>query len=54
MTKYLTKNNVIVIHKNLINKFGGLDENLLDSSIMRSQSWYYNSIYEEESLLFAF
>ncbi len=55
MRKYLTKENVIVIQKNLIDEFGGLhgirDENLLDSSVMRPQSGYYKDIYEEASAL---
>ena len=55
MRKYLTKGNVIFIQNNLINEFGGLhgirDENLLDSSVMRPQSGYYNNIYEEASAM---
>ena len=55
MRKYLTKGNVIFIQKDIINEFGGLhgirDENLLDSSVMRPQSGYYNNIYEEASAM---
>ncbi|MDA3861642.1 MAG: type II toxin-antitoxin system death-on-curing family toxin [Melioribacteraceae bacterium] len=55
MKKHLTKEDVTAIQKNLIDEFGGLhgirDENLLDSSVMRPQSGYYNNIYEEASAL---
>ena len=55
MRKYLSREDVIIIQKNLIDEFGGLhgirDENLLESSVMRPQSGYYNNIYEEASAL---
>ena len=51
----MTKENVALIQKNLIDEFGGLhglrDKNLLDSSVMRPQSGYYNNIFEEASAL---
>jgi len=55
MRKYLTKDEVVVIHKNLIDEFGGLhgirDNNSLESAVMRPQSGYYENIYEEASAL---
>jgi len=55
MKKYLTKDEVVVIHKNLIDEFGGLhgirDNNSLESAVMRPQSGYYEDIYEEASAL---
>jgi len=55
MKKYITKEEVIFIHRNLIDEFGGLhgirDDNSLESSVMRPQSGYYNDIYEEASAL---
>ncbi len=55
MRKHLSREDVVAIQKNLIDEFGGLhgirDENLLDSSVMRPQSGYYNNIYEEASAL---
>ncbi len=55
MKKYLTKDEVVVIHKNLIDEFGGLhgirDNNSLESAVMRPQNGYYKDIYEEASAL---
>jgi death-on-curing protein len=55
MKKYITKEEVIFIHRNLIDEFGGLhgirDNNSLESSVIRPQSGYYNDIYEEASAL---
>ena len=55
MRKYLTKEEVLVIHESSINEFGGLhglrDENSLESAIMRPQSGYYQNINEEASAL---
>jgi len=55
MKKYLTKNEVVIIHKNLIDEFGGShgirDNNSLESAVKRPQSGYYNNIYEEASAL---
>jgi death-on-curing protein len=55
MKKYLTKDEVVVIHNNLIDEFGGLhgirDNNSLESAVMRPQSGYYEDIYEEASAL---
>jgi death-on-curing protein len=55
MKKYLTKDEIVVIHNNLIDEFGGLhgirDNNSLESAVMRPQSGYYKDIYEEASAL---
>ena len=55
MKKYLTIEEVLYIHKELINEFGGsqgvYDMNSLDSAVMRSQSGYYKDIFEEASAL---
>ncbi len=55
MKKYITKEEVIFIHRDLIDEFGGLhgirDNNSLESSVIRPQSGYYNDIYEEASAL---
>lgn len=55
MKKYITKEEIIFVHWNLIDEFCGLhgirDDNLLESSVMRPQSGYYNDIYEEASAL---
>lgn len=55
MKIYLSKEDVIAIHKNIITEFGGLhgirDNNLLDSSVMRPKTGYYNNIYEEAAAL---
>ena len=55
MKKYLTKEEVLLIHNNLIDGFGGLhgirDNNSLESSVMRPQSGYYKDIYEEAAAL---
>ncbi|MBU1679402.1 MAG: type II toxin-antitoxin system death-on-curing family toxin [Bacteroidetes bacterium] len=55
MKKYLTKDEIVVIHKNIIDEFGGLhgirDNNSLESAVMRHQSGYYKDIYEEASAL---
>jgi death-on-curing protein len=55
MRKYLTTDEVVAIHKFLIEEFGGLheirDKNSLESAVMRPQSGYYKNIYEEASAL---
>ena len=55
MKKYLTKDEVVVIHNNLIDEFGGLhgirDNNSLESAVMRPQSGSYEDIYEKASAL---
>lgn len=55
MKRYLTKDEVVFIHKNLIDEFGGLhgirDNNSIESAVMRPQSGYYKDIYEEASAL---
>ena len=55
MKKYLTKDEIVVIHNNLIDEFGGLhgirENNSLESAVMRPQSGYYKDIYEEASAL---
>ena len=55
MKRYLTKDEIVVIRKNLIDEFGGLhgirDDNSLESAVMRPQSGYYKDIYEEASAL---
>lgn len=55
MKKYLTIEEVLYIHKELVNEFGGSqgvrDMNSLDSAVMRPQSGYYEDIFEEASAL---
>lgn len=55
MIKYLTLKDVLFIHKNLIDKFGGspglLDSASLESAIMRPQSGYYQDLFEEAAAL---
>ena len=51
MKKHLSIDEVIFIHKNLIDEFGGshgiLDHAGLESAVARPESGYYNSIIEE-------
>ena len=53
MTRYLTVDEVIFIHSELINEFGGKpgirDRKSLEAAVMRIQSGYYNDICEEAS-----
>ncbi len=55
MKIYLGIDNVILIHKNLIDTFGGshgiLDHAGLESAVLRPQSGYYKNIYEEAAAL---
>ena len=50
-TKYLAKEHIINIHRELIDGFGGLhgirDESLLESAVGRYQSGYYADHIEE-------
>jgi len=45
MKKFLTKDEVILVHKNLIDEFGGLhgirDNNSIESAVMHPQNGYY-------------
>ena len=54
-TKYLTKEHIVAIHHELIERFGGShgirDEALLDSAIGRYQSGYYRDQIEEAAAL---
>jgi death-on-curing protein len=55
MTKYLTTNEVIVIHEYLISEFGGSrglrDLGSLESALARPSTGYYHNIYEESTAL---
>jgi len=55
MTKYLTANEVIVIHEYLISEFGGSsglrDLGSLESAVARPSTGYYDNIYEESAAL---
>ena len=55
MRKYLSIDEVIVIHDYLINEFGGSkglrNRKSLDSALMRPQSGYYKNIFEEAAAL---
>ena len=56
MSRFLTKNQIIEIHKLLIDEFGGShglkDEKSLEAATMRPQSGYYKSILHEAAALF--
>ncbi len=55
MTKYLTANEVIVIHEYLISEFGGSsglrDLGSLESAVARPSTGHYDNIYEESAAL---
>ena len=55
MRKYLSINEVIVLHEYLIMEFGGSKglskKGSLESALMRPQSGYYKNIYEEAAAL---
>lgn len=55
MTQYLTIEEIRVIHKNLIDEFGGssgiLDYKTLQSAIMRPQTGYFKNILEQAAAL---
>jgi death-on-curing protein len=54
-TRYLSTENIIAIHEELIEQFGGLhgirDESLLESAVGRCQSGYYADVLEEAAAL---
>jgi death-on-curing protein len=54
-TRYLNKEQIIVIHRELIERFGGLyglrDESLLESAVGRYQSGYYGDVITEAAAL---
>lgn len=54
-TRYLNKEQLIAIHKELLEQFGGLygirDESLLASAVGRYQSGYYADVIEEAAAL---
>jgi death on curing protein len=54
-TRYLNQKHIIAIHKELIDRFGGLeglrDESLLESAIGRYRSGYYADALEEAAAL---
>jgi len=55
MTKYLTANEVVVIHEYLISEFGGSrglrDLGALESALARPRTGHYHNIYEESAAL---
>jgi death-on-curing protein len=55
MKKYLTVEDVIYIQYKLIKEFGGIhgirDRNSLEAAVMRSQTGYYESLYDEAAAL---
>ncbi len=55
MRTFLSVDELIAIHKYLIDEFGGphglRDRNALESAAMRPQSGYYKNIYEEAAAL---
>jgi death-on-curing protein len=55
MIKYLSNDEVLSIHNYIIAEFGGShglrDENGLDAAIMRPQSGYYKTIFEQAAAL---
>jgi death-on-curing protein len=55
MSKYLLVDEIIEIHKVLIEEFGGTpglrDIGTLESALMRPQSGYYQNIFEEAAAL---
>lgn len=55
MRNYLSIDELLAIHKYLIDEFGGpyglRDRNALESAAMRLQSGYYKTIYEEAAAL---
>jgi len=56
MSRFLTKDEIIQIHKLLIDEFGGShgvrDNKSLESAVMRPQSGYYKTIFHEAAALF--
>lgn len=55
MKRYLTFDEAIYIHEELINEFGGSheirDRNSLEAAVMRPQVGYYKGIYDEAAAL---
>jgi death-on-curing protein len=54
-TRYLNKEQIVAIHQELIDQFGGShgirDETLIESAVGRYQSGYYTDILEEAAAL---
>lgn len=55
MTRYLNVEEILYIHQQLIDEFGGspglADMDRLESAVMRPQNGFYNDIYEEATAL---
>jgi death on curing protein len=55
MKRYLTVEEILFIHQNLIDEFGGssglADIARLESAVMRPQNGYYKDIYDEAAAL---
>lgn len=55
MTNYLTLAEVIEMHRQLVEEFGGSpglrDEGALEAAVFRPQIGYYNNIFEEAAVL---
>ncbi len=55
MTRYLSVDTVIEIHKYLIDAFGGIhglrDIKALESAVHRPQSGYYKNLFEQAAAL---
>jgi death-on-curing protein len=55
MRKYLSIDEVIILHEYLINEFGGsnglTNKKSLEAALMRPQSGYYKNIFEEAAAL---
>ena len=55
MSDFLTKADILAIHQEQIERFGGAsglrDEGALEAAIFRSQSGYYNDLIEEAAAL---
>lgn len=55
MRKYLSLNEVIILHEYLIHEFGGSnglrDRKSLEAALIRPQSGYYDNIFEEAAAL---
>ena len=56
MTHYLSLEDILAIHKILVDRFGGItgvrDQNALDSAVGRLQTGYYADVIEEAAALF--
>lgn len=55
MTQYLTRSQILAIHRDLITRFGGRegirDVRLVDSAIGRLETGYYDDVVEEAAAL---